>query len=146
MTRQMPQDIQRLNPDELTRSFRRVDVFLIGLALSFGFHVVVLAGTSIGYIGKMLEPPPAEVKKDQPPGEPSGPAPAPAGVEAKAPGLAPAPTAPKPAAAGLEGVPEDKKNHPEVKTVTEPAKPAEIPRDPTKTGLSVDETTGTRTP
>ena len=107
-------------------------MFLIGLALSFGFHVVVLGGTSIEYIGKMLEPPPKEAKKDQPPGETPGPASAPA--------------APKPAATGLEGVPEDKKNHPEVKAVTEPAKPQEIPQDPTKAGISVDETTGTKVP
>jgi hypothetical protein len=142
MDPQTPPEIGRLNPDQLIRPFRRVDVFVIGLALAFGIHILVLGGTSIGFIGKLLEPPKEEMKE----GEAPGPAAGPAGPESAAPDAAAKPAAAKPPAPGLEGIPADKREHPEVKAVTEPAKPGDIPQDPTKTGISLDETTGTQAP
>ncbi len=143
-------DIQRINPDRLVHGFRRIDLFLIGLALAVGIHVAVIGGTSVSYVLDQLDPSRVEARKaelaarkkaDEAEKARAG---TPAEKDAGAPEGGPAD---EPAAGGGDqpsspaaNVPEHLKDHPVVREVTEAADPDEIPDAPDDLGISLDET------
>ena len=151
-----PKDIQRLSPDKLVGGFRRLDVFLIGLAVAIALHVLVTGATSIGYIrDTWIDPEGAEQRRRQELERrerekaaaearlsPPAPAAPPEAAEGDAEG---AEEAPKPDdegnAAPKETDPmEAHKDAPVVKRVTELPKPGEVPDAPDDIGISIDDT------
>ncbi len=133
-----PDDVQRLDPDRLIYGFRRIKIFVIGLAIALGFHLLVIGATSIDTIARLVAPPPA-VETAAPP-ETGAESP---GARTRGAPTAPGPAAPKAstAADGTENVPEGLRDHPVVREATGRAQAGEVPPEPTP-GLSIDETTG----
>lgn len=126
--------IDHLSPDDLVAGFSRSRLlrwFLVALAI----HAVVIGGFSIGNIRDMLDPEGAKARKEA----------AKAAAQAAAAATAPAETAKaEPAAPTPPATPatptESKPQTPIEQTVTEAAKPAEIPRTPDDLGLSIEDT------
>jgi hypothetical protein len=125
----------------------------IGVALLI--HVVVFGATSINYLrgalaGHSAEPPTAEAAP--PAGSPAAapaatPAPAPVAASAVPPATPAAASTPspeaKPAAASDEAkMLEAHKDSPEVKAITEAAKPSELPKGPSHNAMELDSLEG----
>ncbi len=140
-------DLQRLSPDKLVAGFRRIDIFVIGLALAVGLHVLVIGGTSYSYVLDKLDPSRVEKReveqRERKEADLAAKAAAEAAAEAK-----PAPNETEPAPEEkpvpeddpTAGIPGDKRDHPVVRELTETADPEEIPEVPGTTGLGIDET------
>ena len=129
-----PSDIRidRLSPDALVASFAQSHLlkwFLAALAA----HAVVIGGFSIGNIRDMLDPEAAKARKEEAKAAARA-----AAAQAPAATAQAEPAAPTPAAPAAPAEP--KPQTPIEQTVTEAAKPDEIPRTPDDLGLSIEDT------
>lgn len=112
-------------------------LFWIGVALII--HLVLIGATSTGYIrDRWIDPAGAEARRQA------------AAAEAQKAATAPAATQPQPIpatkpvvadndAATEKRMLEQRKNSKVVRDITEPAKPNEIPKEPTRNGFDLDE-------
>lgn len=160
-------ELERLNPDKLVGNFAQSGITKF-LAIAVALHLVVLGVTSLGYMYEQylqwFDPPAyaayVQAKEDAKKAaeSTSTPATAPASSPETTPGSTPGPatngTTPANGAApatngqpattaaqtGMEGIPEDKRDNPVVKAITEAAKPDEIPSKPDDLGISIQDT------
>lgn len=162
-------ELERINPDKLVGNFGQSGITRF-LAIAVALHLVVLGATSLGYMYEQylqwFDPPAyaayvqaqADAKKaaeaaDTPtsgtPGTPAAagttPGTTPADGTSPSNGTSSAPATNGQAAApaaqtGMEGIPEDKRDNPVVKAITETAKPDEIPKKPDDLGISIQDT------
>lgn len=149
----MNPEIEEQNPDRLIKFFSESRLVKC-LAIAAGIHVVVLLGTSFGYLRETLVAPGESVSHAEAVDSGEGGADesnppdavvAQEGVEVVQETFEPAvqtPAAISPAAAGSqqEQVLEERKDSAVVREITEAAPAAEIPRVPADEGLSLEDT------
>jgi len=152
--------MQDILPDELLGVFSRTGMGKF-LALAVVVHVVLIGGTSVGYIRDRLDPVGAaerrkqeeaarQAAQKQPSAEPASAATQAASAEGTAvtqgsqgdarPAKAPQKEAGDTAVGSESKILEARKDTPMVKRLTEVAKPEELPKKPDNLGISIEET------
>ena len=132
--------VGRRGPDKLLATFSKTP-FWLWVISSFIIHASIAVFISYGYLrDNYLDPEGAAARKAAALAAEAKPEPKPV--------VAPKPVAPPPVAPPVASAPtnstdrllEERKNTAVVKSITEPAKPAEIPKQPGDLGISLDDT------
>ena len=135
------QERMQYTPARLLTGFTKTRI-VVWIAVAVALHALLIGMTSLGYIRDKLAPEQAAARKAAAAAaaaEKTRPPKAAAKVPA-APGPTNVAAVAKAAPAGEEAIPEERKNAPVVKRITEAAKGAELPKQPGDLGISVDDT------
>jgi hypothetical protein len=117
----------------------------IWIVLAFAVHAVLIGATSIGYIRDLMDPAGAEKRQAEAKAAEDAKKAAAKGPAGTQPAATPAVATQTPAAAGTSTDPEkqaleDKKDTAVVKSITDQAKPEDIPKKPDDLGIGLDDT------